>query len=518
MFEQFSWLIPLLPWLAAGWIGIGYILKFNRGEAGEQHTSLVVLAATAGSLLLSLALAIEALIKGAQGQLVLGTWLHTGDIHLPLSFTLDTIGISLLLVVTLIVFLTMKFSVNYMHRESGYQRLFMLFCLFAGGMELIVMAGNALLAFVGWEIVGVTSYLLIGYAIDRPTATKNAVKVFMTNRVGDTGFIIGIALSLFWLGGVEWSQINSEAGSIETLLAGVVAGGFVLAALVKSAQLPFAPWIAQALEGPTPSSAIFYSSLMVHAGVILLIRLAPLLEQAPVIMITIAILGLLTVLYGWLSGLTQSDIKSSLMFATTSQVGLMFFWCGMGWFTLAAWHLGLHAVWRLFQFLASPALVNQIDHATPSPPPWLTRWRWLHNAALQRFWLDALSDALLVRPTVSLAKDVQFFDEQVVTRVIGLPVYSRSVSSLTQWEAIQKRRSSDRVGTVSQGTGLAGKFITWLANILYWFESHLVLRGGGEGLLKNLHRIGGVLERVEQLLSTPRYLIVLVVITFVVIL
>ncbi|MES9947004.1 MAG: proton-conducting transporter membrane subunit [Candidatus Thiodiazotropha sp.] len=518
MLERFAWLVPLLPCLAAGWIGLGYILKLNRGEAGERQTSLVALGAASGSLLLALALAVEAVRQGAPGQLVLGTWFDSGDVHLPISFSLDTTGLSLLVVVTLIVFLSIKFSINYMHRETGYQRIFMLFCLFASGMELIVLAGNALLAFVGWEIVGVTSYLLIGYAIDRQTATKNAVRVFITNRVGDTGFIIGIALSLFWLGGVEWPQINAEAANIGTLAAGVIAGGFVIAALVKSAQLPFAPWISHALEGPTPSSAIFYSSLMVHAGVILLIRLAPLLEQAPAIMITIAILGLLTVIYGWLVGLTQSDIKSSLMFATTTQVGLMFLWCGMGWFTLAAWHLSLHAVWRLFQFLASPALVNQIDTTTPAPPPWLTRWRWLHNAALQRFWLDTLSDALLTRPTVSLAKDVQYFDEQVVTRVIGLPVYTRSVSSLTQWEALQKRSSEDPAGRVGQGTGLAGKFMTWLANILYWFESRLVLRGGGEGLLKNLHRVGSVLQRVEQLLSTPRYLIVLVVATFVVIL
>jgi hypothetical protein len=113
---------------------------------------------------------------------------------------------------------------------------------------------------------------------------------------------------------------------------------------------------------------------------------------------------------------------------------------------------------------------------------------------------------------------VQYFDEQIVTRVIGLPVYTRSVSSLTQWEALQKRNSKDPAGGVGQGTGLVGKFMTWLANILYWFESHLVLRGGGEGLLKNLQRVGRVLERVEQLLSKPRYLILLVVATFVVIL
>ncbi|MBT3048358.1 MAG: proton-conducting transporter membrane subunit [Candidatus Thiodiazotropha sp.] len=518
MLDQYAWLIPLLPWLAALWIAIGYILGLNRGETGEAQTSLVALLAATGSLLLSLALSVEAYLFGAPGHRIMGSWFDSGDIHLPLSFSLDATGLSLLPVVTLIVLLTMKFAVNYMHREAGYQRIFMLFCLFAGGMELIVLAGNALLAFVGWEIVGVSSYLLVGYAIERPTATKNAVRVFITNRVGDVGFIVGIALSLFWLGGVEWPQINGRADGIETLAAGVIAGGFVIAALVKSAQLPFAPWIAQALEGPTPSSAVFYSSLMVHAGVILLIRLGPLLEQAPAMMVTIAILGLLTMLYGWLSGLTQSDIKSSLMFATTTQVGLMFFWCGMGWFTLAAWHLGLHAIWRLFQFLASPALVNQIDEATPPPPRWLLRWPWLHNAALQRFWLDPLSDLLLVRPTVSLAKDVQFFDEQVVTRVIGLPVYTRSVSSLTQWEAMQKRSTTRQMGAVGQGTGLAGKFMTWLANILYWFESHLVLRGGGEGLLKNLHRVGGLLQQAEQLLAKPRYLIVLVVATFVVIL
>ncbi|MES9991467.1 MAG: proton-conducting transporter membrane subunit [Candidatus Thiodiazotropha sp.] len=518
MLSHYAWLIPLLPWIAATWIAVGYILGFNRGETGEGQTSLVALLATGGSFLLTLAVAVEAYLHGVVGHLVMGSWFDSGEIHLPISFSLDTTGLSLLLVVTLIVLLTMKFAVNYMHREAGYQRIFMLFCLFAGGMELIVLAGNALLAFVGWEIVGVSSYLLVGYAIERPVAAKNAVRVFVTNRVGDTGFIIGIALSLFWLGGVEWPQINAQADSIETLAAGVIAGGFVIAALVKSAQLPFTPWIAQALEGPTPSSALFYSSLMVHAGVILLIRLGPLLEQAPAIMITIAVLGLMTMLYGWLSGLTQSDIKSSLMFATTTQVGLMFFWCGMGWFTLAAWHLSLHAIWRLFQFLASPALVNQIDQATAPPPQWLQGWPWLHNAALQRFWLDPLSDLLLVRPTVSLAKDVQFFDEQVVTRVIGLPVYTRSVSSLTQWEAMQKRSASNQLGRVGQGTGVAGRFMTWLANILYWFESHLVLRGGGEGLLKNLQRAGEMLQQAEQLLSKPRYLIVLVVATFVVIL
>jgi NADH:ubiquinone oxidoreductase subunit 5 (subunit L)/multisubunit Na+/H+ antiporter MnhA subunit len=256
---------------------------------------------------------------------------------------------------------------------------------------------------------------------------------------------------------------------------------------------------------------------MVHAGVILLIRLAPLLEQAPVIMMIVALLGLLTVAYGWLSGLSQSDIKSSLIFATITQVGWMFVWCGMGWFTLAAWHLALHAIWRAFQFLASPGFVNQIDQPTPPAAEWLTRQPWLHRASLQRFWLDPLADVLLVKPTIALAKDVQFFDEQVVTRLVGLPIYSRSVSSLSQWEAMQQGDSLNATD-VHQATGVAGQTMTWLANLLYWFESHLVMREGGAGLMATLQRIGALLERVEQLLTEPRYLILLVMATFAVIL
>ena len=514
MLEQAAWLIPIAHWLAAGWIGAGYILNINRGESGERQTAVVSLAGAAISFALSLTLAVMAVWQGAPGHVVLGPWFSSGDITLTISFSLDTLGLSLLPVVMLIALLTLRFSVNYLHREPGFQRFFMLLSLFSGAMALIVMAGNALLAFVGWEIAGVTSYLLIGYAIDRPNATRNAVRAFVTNRVGDAGFILGIALSIYWLGGIEWSQIGLHGSELDTMAAGAVAAGFVIAALAKSAQMPFSPWIARALEGPTPSSAIFYGSLMVHAGVILLIRLAPLLEQAPAVMAILALLGLLTVGYGWLAGLTQSDVKSSLMFATTTQVGWMFFWCGVGWFTLAAWHLGLHAAWRAFQFLASPGLVNQIDQATAPVPRWLARRRWLHHASLQRFWLDPLTDALLVRPTVSLARDVQYFDEQVVTRLVGLPVYSRSVSSLSQWEAIQKRASSTGAGDVDQATGVAGRIMAWLANLLYWFESHLVLREEGEGVLHKLRRAGALLERVEQLLTEPRYLILLVVATF----
>jgi NADH:ubiquinone oxidoreductase subunit 5 (subunit L)/multisubunit Na+/H+ antiporter MnhA subunit len=518
MVEQLVWLIPAIHWLAALWIGSGYLLGLNRGEPGESHTAGTATLAAILSCLLSLALGGIALWQGAPGQLALGIRFSSGSYSMTIDITLDPLGLSLLSLVSLIGLLGIRFSVNYMHREAGFQRFFLLLSLFIGAMELIVIAGNALLLFVGWELAGVSSFLLIGYAIERKTGTRNGVRVFVTNRVGDAGFILAIALSLFWLHGVDWPSMQSHAGEIGNLAAGLIASGFLLAALAKSAQIPFAPWVARALEGPTPSSALFYGALMVHAGVVLLIRLEPLLRQAPAVMFLIALLGAATVVYGWLCGLVQSDVKSSLMFATTTQVGWMFVWCGMGWFTLAGWHLGLHAVWRAFQFLSSPALMHQVLRPARPIPAWLIRHPWLFQTALQRFYLDPLSDTLLVRPTLSLARDVQYFDEQVLTRMVGLPIYTRSLSSLAQWEAQKVQTVAGEGESIGVATGVAGRLMTWLADRLYWFESRLVLRGGGEVLFRNLRRLGRLLTHTEKLLSEPRYLIVLIVVTFVVIL
>ena len=206
--------------------------------------------------------------------------------------------------------------------------------------------------------------MLIGYAFERDTASGNAQRAFITNRVGDAGFLLGLSLAFFWMGGLNWSDMAAAAGRLPTLYAGLVALGFVIAALAKSAQVPFSPWIARALEGPTPSSAIFYGAVMVHAGVYLLVRLEPVLVQAPGVMALVALLGALTAVYGWLAGYVQTDVKSALLFATTSQVGLMFVAVGLGWFELAAWHAGLHAAWRAWQFLAAQSYMHQIGRAS----------------------------------------------------------------------------------------------------------------------------------------------------------
>ncbi|SCZ66982.1 proton-conducting transporter transmembrane domain-containing protein [Thiohalomonas denitrificans] len=504
-----SWvgLIPLLPLLAALTIGIRMVTGSAKGETGELTTARIGVWMNLGALLLLLVVDGIALFSGTPPVATLGTWFESGPLQVSISFTLDALSLPVATLVALIAFLTQRFSVNYLHREAGFHRFFFGMSLFTGGMLLIVLSGNAVLAFTGWELAGVSSYLLIGYAYERPIATGNALRAFVTNRVGDAGFLLGIVLAVLWLGTVEWAEMGIRAAEFGTLTAGMLALGFVVAAMAKSALVPFSPWVARALEGPTPSSAIFYGSLMIHAGVYLLIRLQPILEQSPLMMGLIAAIGLLTALYGWFGGLVQTDTKSSLMFATTTQVGLMVVACGLGWFTVAAWYLALHASWRAYQFLVSPSYLEKVGHESHDKAP--SRSRGLYTAAIQRFWLEAIADWLLMRPTQSLASDVNTFDQRVVNRLVGLP--DTSIGPIRLDSAAASGRD------VVRAHGAAGQLLQWAARWLNAFEQHLVFRGDGR-LNRVLKRLGGYLFTVESLLERPVYLLLLIMATFAVIL
>lgn len=510
-------LVPLAPWLGGAFVGLEYLRGVNGGDAAERSAARAASLGSGLALLLMVILDLWAVTRGASGQVRVVPWLVSGDYQVWISFTLDALSLSLATIVALVGFLTVRFSVGYMHREAGFQRFFLLLSLFIGAMLLLVLAGNAVLAFAGWELAGVSSYLLIGYAFDRKGATQNAVRAFVTNRFGDAAFVMGIFLAFASLGGTEWPAIAAGAQRVEGLEVGLVALAFVVAALAKSAQVPFAPWILRALEGPTPSSAIFYGSLMVHAGVYLVIRLAPLVEQTPAIMAVLALFGLLTAIYGYLAGLTQTDVKGSLMLSTLAQAGLMFLACGLGAFTLAAWYLGAHALWRSYQFLSAPGLMHQVSAPQRPAARWLTRSRRLYTASLQRFWLEALVDGLLVRPTERLAQDVKLFDERVVHRLVGQPEQDATIASLADWEGRKSGAATSPSG-LTGAQGAVGGLLLWLASVLYWFEERLVLRGGGEALGRHLRRMGHLLEQVDDLLSQPRYLLLMIAATFVVIL
>lgn len=518
MTEYTAPFVILFPWTAAFYFGLIRIVDPQWIEAREKPVAKIATVSSLIPLIILLILDMNAVIDGIPGNIRYGEWFGAGSYRVHLGLVLDGLSLTIATLMAWISFLTLRFSIPYMHREKGFLRFFMILNLFNGAMQLIVLAGSAVLTFVGWELAGVSSFLLIGYAFDRHTATRNANRAFITNRIGDAGFIFGIFSAFAWFGGTEWGHMSLATGGTTTLGATLVGVGFIIAAMAKSAQVPFSPWITRAMDGPTPSSAVFYGSLMVHAGVYLVLRLEPLLEKTPALLTIVAILGLVTALYGWIVAMVQSDVKSSLIFSTFSHTGLMFFWCGLGWFQLAAWHMGLHASFRAWQFLHAPSLMHDLDQPSPPAPQWLTRWHGLHTAVMQRFWLEQAGDALLATPTRKLSTDMQVFEYRLLAPLAGLPSQANAISSLAQW---QDRRSGaiPLPGcSVERSAGIAGKFIRRLSDFLYFFEENVILKGGGAGLLRVLLRIGGRLAEIDHLLCQPRYLILLIALTFAIVL
>ncbi|ADJ28072.1 NADH-quinone oxidoreductase subunit L [Nitrosococcus watsonii] len=504
-----SELIILPPFLAAFFIGIGILSGRINGEASEQLTARITLYAAFISLAAVLiAIAIK-LLGTLPEYVVLGTWFESGSYRINISFIFD--DISLAMGATTIIFSVMvvRFSINYLHREIGYHRFFLVLSLFIGAMLLLVMAGSSALAFAGWELAGVTSYLLIAYNYHQPVPVNNATRAFITTRIGDIAFVIGIFFAFFWIGSIEWNDIASQVIELPRWEARILAACFLLAAIAKSAQVPLAPWLARAIVGPTPSSAIFYGAVMVHAGVYLVLRLEPVFEHAPLAMGLMAFVGLLTAIYAFFCGLTQTDAKSALIFSTMAQVGLMFFEAGLGFWDLALWHLCAHAVFRGYQFLTVPSVMQQSQGMRPhSVPQFIARQRWLYLASLQRLWLENLGDWIVVKPIQRLGSDLHYFDNQVIDSAAGLPI--PKASSAPMESAARKEYQADP--EVIQVSGLGGRLIYALADLFYWFEDRLILRGIGEDIVRvGRHRLGSTLNRFEALLSEPRFLVALVI-------
>ncbi|MBS4050789.1 MAG: hypothetical protein KGZ69_06260 [Methylomonas sp.] len=515
------WIVlpPLLPFLAAVTIGGLHFFDFIDGEQDEAVTSRIGLAAVGLAALTAIGLWLAGLYGLSAEEHVFGHWLDSGRFRIAFSLRGSGFNLSLAALFSLLLLIAMRFSVNYLHRETGFHRFFAILNLFAAAMLLLVLSGNAVFTFIGWEVAGVCSYWLIAYAYDRPTAAHNATRVFVTNRVGDGGFLLGIALSLIWLESADWQIINQSATDLDRGDATLLALCFALAAFAKSAQIPFTPWLARAMEGPTPSSAIFYGGVMIHAGVFLLIQLRPLFNQAPPAMLLLVLVGALTAVYSYWVGLSQTDIKSSQVYAASAQLGLMFLECGLGFWDLAGWHLCAHAVVRCYLLLTAPSIL----HAThgqairPVSPRWAD-CRWAFMASLQRGWLEPALDWILVKPVQQLAKDMRTIDDHIIDPALGVPGPAiQAISSLAEWEERRMGANLDSdEDSFARGSGLAGKLAQWTAGLLSWFEYRFILRGIGRDSIRWGRRLGRRANRFERLLSSPRYLVLFVLITLMV--
>jgi NADH:ubiquinone oxidoreductase subunit 5 (subunit L)/multisubunit Na+/H+ antiporter MnhA subunit len=512
-------LIPLLPFIAAALIGIGQVSGTLSGEASENTTAIIVGWAISMSCLLALVLLGADLLEKNTGSFTVGQWLSSDTLDIPVNFITTGFNVVLAALFSLLLVIIIRFSVNYMHREAGFHRFFFILSLFASAMLLLVLSGNAVGTFFGWEIAGCCSYLLIAYAYNRPIAAINATRVFVTNRIGDAGFILGIGLSYAWADSIDWNKLNAASAQLTTSEATGIALCFAIAAFAKSAQLPFTPWLARAMEGPTPSSAVFYGAVMIHAGVYLVCLLEPVFEQSPFAMAVLAVAGGTTAVYSFIVGLTQTDVKSSLVFATSGQLGLMFLECGLGFWQLVGWHLCAHAVVRCYLFLTVPSLMHNVQGNPVKPvAPAIAGLRWAYIASLQRFWLDQMTDWMLVRPVRRLAHDLAYFDAHVVDPIMGVPAPAiRSISTLAQLEEkTLGARLDNEADEFAQGSGLAGKLTEGFAAVMHGFENRFVLRGIGRDAIHYGRQLGHAANKFEQLILRPRYLALFVFITLLV--
>lgn len=506
-------LIPLIPLLAAAYIGSNFL--FSQNDQGDRDDIAAYVAKTAVSISCALAviLLVSDLSNNNSGTYRVGQWLASGSLSIDILFITSGFSVIVAALFSVILVVVTRFSTLYLFKEPGFVRYLFIFCLFSTGMMLIALSGNTVMTFIGWEIAGLCSYFLISFAYNRPVATINATRVFVTNRVGDAGFILGIALTFYYLGTTSWLDINAMASLLTTPTATVIALCFALAAFAKSAQLPFSPWLARAMEGPTPSSAVFYGAVMIHSGVFLVILLRPIFEHAPFVMALLVVVGLFTAIYSFIVGLTQTDVKSSICFAITGQIGLMFVSCGLGFWELASWHLCAHVIVRGYQVLTSPSLVFQVNgNPMRQLSKSLSDKRWLYNISLQRFWLDPITDRTLVRPINGLGRDLDYFDNNVINRALGSPSSAATaISSLTQLE--QKKFTSELsndLNKLGRGKGIAGNLIEWAAGAMSWFEERLVLRGVGVEMVYIGRQLGHAANTFEKLLLKPRYLVLFV--------
>jgi NADH-quinone oxidoreductase subunit L len=315
----------------------------------------------------------------------LWTWIQVGSFRADFGLAMDRLSGTYVLFITFVGFLIHVFAVGYMHEDSGFYRFFAFLNLFMFSMLTLVLADNFLLMFVGWEGVGLCSYLLIGYYIDKKEAGDAAKKAFITNRVGDWGFVMGIMLLFFitsTAGNASISFFNQPTTGVTSVFQvisalpveafawqAIFAGGLTSVAVLlfigaagKSAQIPLYVWLPDAMAGPTPVSALIHAATMVTAGVYMIVRCSAIYVHAPTAMFIVAIIGAATALFAATIGLAQNDIKKVLAYSTISQLGYMFLACGVGAFAAAIFHVITHAFFKALLFLGSGSVIHGMHH------------------------------------------------------------------------------------------------------------------------------------------------------------
>jgi len=399
---RYIWLVPLLPLAGAALNGIlGRRLRFSESLIGGIAVGTVAL-----SFLISLSAVISYGIGGGEAQWpqpyvttqTAFNWIPAGPVEQTLgqaegsqtvsvanqpvtllrgkasllniqwSYQLDPLSCIFMLIVTGVGLCIFVFATGYMHGETGFYRFFAYMGLFMFSMLVLVMGSNFVMMFVGWEGVGLCSYLLIGYYFNKPEAANASRKAFITNRVGDFGFMLAIFAVIATFGSAQYTEVVSHAAGypVEPLghwgLMSWIALGLMIGACGKSAQFPLHVWLPDAMAGPTPVSALIHAATMVTAGLYMLTRTNVIFQHSQTMMLVVALIGAFTAIFAATIGITQNDIKKVLAYSTVSQLGFMFLACGVGAFTIGIFHVMTHAFFKALMFLGSGSVIHGMHH------------------------------------------------------------------------------------------------------------------------------------------------------------
>jgi NADH-quinone oxidoreductase subunit L len=359
--QKFFWLIPILPLLGSAFLGL-----FGK-KIGKPLVAVVAVSAVAASFVLALAalFAMQA-APGQRIELTYFEWMSVDTLRVPMGLTIDPLSGIMALLVSGISSLIHLYSVGYMWEEEGFARYFAYLNLFVFFMLTLVLGSSLPLLFVGWEGVGLCSYLLIGYYFETDYAPAAGLKAFLTNRVGDLGMAIGMMALFAHFGTLTVGELLVKAGHLSPEVGfGVITFATLMmfvGATGKSAQLPLYVWLPDAMAGPTPVSALIHAATMVTAGIFLVCRLAPLFQLAPITLTTIAWVGGATALFAATIGLCQRDIKKVLAYSTVSQLGYMFLGLGAAGFAAGFFHVFTHAWFKALLFLGAGSVIHALHH------------------------------------------------------------------------------------------------------------------------------------------------------------
>lgn len=370
---QYAWLIPVLPLVGAALTGIGLLLFGERTYRFRKPIAGLLVFLVGATMVLSFAL-LWSQGHGHEPYTALLEWASAGSFHLKMGYAIDHLAALMLVIVTTVAFLVMVYTDGYMAHDPGYVRFYAYLSLFSSSMLGLVVSPNMVQIYIFWELVGMCSYLLIGFWYERKAAADACQKAFVTNRVGDFGMLLGILALYAVTQSFEFDVMGDrlqglvQSGSLSSALASLCAILIFLGPVAKSAQFPLHVWLPDAMEGPTPISALIHAATMVAAGVFLIARIFPVFEGLPIAMSVIAWTGALTAFLGATIAITQNDIKKGLAYSTMSQLGYMIMALGVGAYGAGLFHLMTHAYFKAMLFLGSGSVIHGMEAVVGHDP------------------------------------------------------------------------------------------------------------------------------------------------------